>query len=153
MLICRTYLGVAEPVAGSVKTFDCNSGSMQAGAACTDPSAATFQTVTCYGASMSCPDDTFDALAFSTIGNAIRIGYPFIDNSNIVVEYRDSRLGFAGRPGVIPIVEVRLTGVPYNFLVLDLLRPLIFAPGSVPDQITMPDATATLSGEDMAFKF
>jgi hypothetical protein len=142
---------VSEPVAGSVKLWDCNSGSMPGGAPCTD-SPTTFPTVTC--TSTSCTDGTHDAVAFAAIRNAIGAGYPFINDRNIIIEYRDSKLGFVARPsGVIPIVEVTLTGVPYNFIVLDVLGLLIFGDATIPDQITMPDVTATLSGEDMTFKF
>ncbi len=97
----------------------------------------------------------FDPIAFNAI--ITRMDGVFrgsdLDASNVTIDYSHVGVGYAGRPGmhIVPAVTVRLTGVTFNFMVLRLLLPLMFA-GSVqsaPSGFLMPPFTATLSGEDM----
>ena len=76
-----------------------------------------------------------------------------LDASNVVVEYAHVGMGFAGRPGadIVPVVTVRLSGVTFDFMVLNFLRPMMVGGSqqSTSNGIPMPPFTATLSGEDM----
>ena len=62
--------------------------------------------------------------------------------ANVIVTYRQSGLGFAGRPGgPVPTITVQLTGLTYNLAFLGTLL------GGA--QISMPALSATVTGEDM----
>ncbi len=97
----------------------------------------------------------FDPIAFNAI--VTRMDGVFhgagLDASNVTIDYSHVGMGFAGRPGmdIVPAVTVRLTGVPFNFMVLSFLRPLMFlgSEQSTSSGFLMPPFTATLSGEDM----
>ena len=54
-------------------------------------------------------------------------------------------------PDIIPVVTVRLSGVTFDFMVLNFLRPMMLGGSqqSTSNGIPMPPFTATLSGEDM----
>jgi Flp pilus assembly pilin Flp len=151
---------VADPVASTLKDWNCgfvNGASVpgiRSGEPCL-PNGATFATITCTGADTSCTDGTFDAVAYDAIRDRMRRAFAFVQDDNIVIEYRDSRLGYAGRPmGAIPEITVRLTGIPFNFIVLDAISMLpLTGTTQVPGQIMMPDITATMMGEDLDFEF
>jgi Flp pilus assembly pilin Flp len=62
---------------------------------------------------------------------------------NVRVIYRNTFLGFAGRPGgPVPTVTVTLTGLTFQFIALGGLLGL--------DNVTMPDFTVTMTGEDLS---
>ena len=65
-----------------------------------------------------------------------------IGPENVVIEYLDSGLGFAARPGgPVPTIQVRLDGLTFDFFFLgDLLR---FGP------IDIPSMKSTVTGEDL----
>jgi hypothetical protein len=69
--------------------------------------------------------------------------FPSIRPQNVVVEYLHTGLGYAGRPGgPVPTITLRLTGLSYQFVVLNgLLR---YTP------LTMSGLSATATAEDMA---
>ena len=76
-----------------------------------------------------------------------------LDATNVTIDYSHVGMGFAGRPGadLVPMVTVRLSGVTFDFMVLNFLRPMMVggAQQSTSNGIPMPPFTATLSGEDM----
>ncbi len=76
-----------------------------------------------------------------------------LDTSNVTIDYSHVGMGFAGRPGldIVHVVTVRLTGVTFNFMILNFLRPMMLGGSQKPTSngIPMPPFTATLSGEDM----
>lgn len=68
--------------------------------------------------------------------------YKDIKPENVTVEYRGSGLGIAGYPGQpSPIITVRLTGLEYDFVFLDLIAPGKFK--------TMPDVEISVMSEDL----
>ncbi len=70
--------------------------------------------------------------------------FPDIGRDNVVVEYRNSGMGFLGHPtGAVPTVTVRLKGLDFQFVFLQGLLGFT--------TITMPDMTVTMSGEDLNF--
>jgi len=65
-----------------------------------------------------------------------------IKAENVTVEYRGSGLGTAGYPGQpAPIITMRLTGLEYDFVFLDLVAPGMFK--------TMPDVEVSVMSEDL----
>jgi Flp pilus assembly pilin Flp len=143
---------VSDPVSSDLKTMTGLSATVQDG----DPM-PDYQRV-CSGASRSCTGGTFDQTALNTIvygrGNAscptARQSYaPMcqifsrIKPENVRVEYVHTGLGYAGRPGgPIPTIVLSLTGLNYDFLILDGF--LGFAP------IPMSGLTATATAEDLS---
>lgn len=62
---------------------------------------------------------------------------------NVIVTYRNTGLGFAGRPGgPVPTITVQLTGLTFEFVGLGDLMGL--------GAITMPDFLVTMTGEDLS---
>ena len=62
---------------------------------------------------------------------------------NLVVEYEDLQLAFAGRGAPVGAVTVRLVGLQFEFFFLDAL---LGGAGPIP----MPDFRSTLTTEDMS---
>jgi Flp pilus assembly pilin Flp len=116
-------------------------------------------TVTCNDTNCTCTgcpggfSTTHDSTAFTDIVDHMSGVFFRVQPSNVVVEYAHVGMGFAGRPGadIVPMVTVRLSGVTFDFMVLNFLRPLLFGAQqqSMSNGIPMPPFTATLSGEDM----
>lgn len=110
---------------------------------------ANFTSATCTSSSCSCTGGGvctsigYNAGAFTRIVDRMQVMYPMIADSNVVVEYRNVGLGFAGDPNgpdVAPLVTVRLTGMtfqPFTGLFFGLNFP-------------MPDFRAALTLEDGA---
>lgn len=95
---------------------------------------------TCTGGSV-CGGIGYDAAAFDAIVARMKLMYPPITDSNVIVEYRNVGLGYAGDPNgpdVAPLVTVRLTGLNFQ-----PLSTMIFGTG-----VTMPDFRAALTLED-----
>jgi TadE-like protein len=62
---------------------------------------------------------------------------------NVRVNYRNTSLGFAGRPGgAVPTVTLTLTGLTYQFFALNSLLGF--------SNFTMPDFKVTVTGEDLS---
>jgi hypothetical protein len=143
---------VSDPVSSDLKTYDGTSSTVFPG-----DDMPAFQRV-CTGATASCAGGTYDATAMNTLvygrGNTACPAspgplpgmcslFPAIRPQNVVVEYLQTGLGYAGRPGgPVPTITLRLTGLSYQFVVLNgLLR---YTP------ITMSGLSATATAEDMA---
>lgn len=133
---------ISDPVASELATFDCKNNSIELGTACRS-GGTSFGTVVCSGTSSSCGGGySFSNAAFTEIFTPMQQMYPRLQAQNVIVEYVDVGLGFAGRGSPVPQIRVRLTGLTFGYVVLNGL--LGFAP------INMPDFRATLTGEDLS---
>lgn len=135
---------IANPVVEELATFDCNNASIALGTPCR-LGGSSFGSISCTSTACtgtgSLSGNTHDNTAFTTIVDRMRTVYPRIQPANVVVEYNDLGLCFAGRGSPCPAVTVRLTGLDFNFITLNWL---------LPSTITMPDFRATLTSEDMS---
>jgi hypothetical protein len=69
--------------------------------------------------------------------------YDRITPQNVQIEYQNTGLGFAGRPGgPVPTITLTLTGLTYQFFGLAGLMGF--------NTITMPDFKVTMTGEDLS---
>lgn len=89
-----------------------------------------------------------DQATFDRIYNEMQRVYGGLEPEDVVIDYRASALGFAGRPGnapdtynLAPIVTVYVRNVDYAFAALGALFGF--------DPIQLPIASATLTGEDL----
>jgi len=143
---------VSDPLSSDLKTLT----GLEGGALPGD----TFPAFTrvCSGSTSSCSGGTYDGSAMNTLvygrgqTSCGSLGadqfagmcdvYGKILPANVIVTYRQSGLGFAGRPGgPVPTITVQLTGLTYNLVFLGTLL------GGA--QISMPALSATVTGEDM----
>ena len=137
---------ISDPVATELSSFDCRNGSISLGTPCRN-GGNTFGTVTCNGASSSCicpqlSNCTFSSAALNLILTPMRKAFPRLQAQNIIVDYIDVGLGFAGRQGPVPEVRVRLTGLTFRYVFLGGFLGF--------SNITMPDFRASLVGEDLS---
>ncbi|WP_427969711.1 TadE/TadG family type IV pilus assembly protein [Altererythrobacter sp.] len=89
-----------------------------------------------------CPGTTYDSAAFGRLSARMKQILPSIQDSNIVVEYSGSGLGYAGDPNgpdIAPLITVRLQNMTYNSVVLSPI-------GSV----GLPDFAYSLTAEDLS---
>ncbi len=143
---------VSDPVSSDLKTMTGLSATVEQGDAM-----PYFQRV-CNGATQSCSSGTYDAAAMRTLvygrGNAACPStvqrYPAmcqlfsrITPQNVIVEYTQTGLGFAGRPGgPLPSITVRLTGLNFDFIVLNSMLGL--------PRIPMSGLIASATAEDLS---
>jgi Flp pilus assembly protein TadG len=143
---------VSDPVSSDLKTMTGLSATVEEG----DPM-PYFQRI-CSGATRSCSNGTYDAGALNTLvygrGNTAcpttLQGYPAMCQvfsrlrpENVIVEYTQTGLGFAGRPGgPLPSITIRFTGLSYNFVVLQNMLGTTAIP--------MTGLSATVSAEDLS---
>lgn len=133
---------ISDPVATELATFDCDNNSITLGTPCRN-GGTSFGTIVCNGATSTCSDGkTFSAAALGLILAPMRKMFPRLQAQNVIVEYTDVGLGFAGRQAPIPEIRVRLTGLTFDYAFLGGLLGL--------SSITMPDFRATLVGEDLS---
>jgi len=139
---------ISDPVAPELANFDCSTASISLGTPCRDASAGTFGTIVCSGGSSSCSCPgiqggcTFSTAALNLILAPMQKMYPRLQAQNVIVEYVDVGLGFAGRQHPVPEVRVRLTGLTFDYVFLGGLLGF--------SSITMPDFRASLVGEDLS---
>ena len=110
--------------------------------------ASSFASATCNTTSCTCTPGggacsavTYDSAAFDAIVEAMNDMYPEISDANVIVEYRNVGLGYAGDPNgpdVAPLVTVRLTGLTFQ-----PITTMLFGA-----DIVMPDFRAALTLED-----
>ncbi|MBA4164640.1 MAG: pilus assembly protein TadE [Erythrobacter sp.] len=92
-----------------------------------------------------CPGTTHNPAAYAALRDTMRRVLPAIQDSNVVVEYRGSGLGFAGDPNgpdVAPIITVRLQNMTFTPVTLVLFGASV----NLPDfaySLTAEDATGT----------
>ncbi len=143
---------VSDPVSSDLKSLTGLSATVLPG----DPM-PYFERV-CSGATRQCSNGTYDAAAMNAIvygrGNsACPTGpqtYPAmcrifsrVKPENVVVEYVNTGLGFAGRPGgPVPTITVRLVGLNFAFVALSGLLGL--------GPVQMPGLATTVTGEDLS---
>lgn len=97
----------------------------------------------CTPAGAFCTAIGYDSVAFTGIKDRMKAMYAPIVPANVIVEYRNVGLGFAGDPNgpdVAPLVTVQLTGMQFQ-----PLTTMIFGV-----QVPMPDFRAALTLEDGA---
>ena len=100
----------------------------------------TSTSCTCTGGSV-CSSIGYNAGAFTRIVDRMQVMYPMITDPNVIVEYRNVGLGFAGDPNgpdVAPMVTVRLTGLSFQ-----PFTGMFFGAS-----VVMPDFRAALTLED-----
>ena len=142
---------VSNPVSSDLKTFT----GLEGGALPGEPFPAFVRV--CSGGSQSCSGGTYDVAAMDTLvygrgqTSCGTVGadqfagmcdvFNRIQPQNVIVTYRQTGLGFAGRPGgPVPTITVELTGLTFDFVFLSsLLGP-----------ITMPAMKTTATGEDLS---
>jgi hypothetical protein len=113
------------------------------------------------GATGSCTNGgTYDAAAMQTIvfgrgktacaaaTSSRDVGmcniYDKIGPQNAVVRYEYTGLGYAGRPcGPVPTITVSLTGINFNFVILNGLV------SGLPSSVSIPGLNTTITGEDL----
>jgi len=139
----------ASPVVTELASWDCDTDAIQVGLPCSTTGAATFGSISCTntactasgGGDIASP--TLDGVAFNTIVSRMQTVYGRIQPTNVIVEYKDIGLCFAGRGSACPAVTVKLTGLTFDFIMLNWL---------LPSTVTMPEFRATLTGEDLSSK-
>lgn len=87
-----------------------------------------------------------EAAAFDALVTRMRMLFPAFEAENVRVTYWETGLGYAGGP-TIPAVTVTLTDVPFQLGVLGLITGLI---GDGRADLTLPDISVTLTGEDLS---
>jgi hypothetical protein len=143
---------VSDPVSSDLKTHTGLSSSVQ------DGDAMPFYQRICSGAARTCDGGTFDQTALNTIvygrGNAsCPTGpqafapmcqlFPRVKPENVRIEYVHTGLGYAGRPGgPLPTIRVSLTGLSYDFIILNGFMGL--------PPIPMSGLSATATAEDLS---
>ena len=103
---------------------------------------AALELVICTSTGCNNKPADLDSVRFTAIVDQMKQRYSRIQPENVIVEYRNIGLGFAGNPlgpDIDPLVTVRLTGLTFIFITPGLSG--IFS-------ITMPDFAASLTGED-----
>jgi Flp pilus assembly protein TadG len=129
---------VSNPVSSDLTSFTGLSSTVEEG----DP--MPYFKRTCSGATVTCTGGTYDAAAMRTLVYGCGSTscpttvqryppmcqiFPRITPQNVIVEYTQTGLGFAGRPGgPLPSITIRLTGLDFNFVVLDSLIGLTAIP-------------------------
>ena len=133
---------VSDHVAVELVDFDCKTAAIDFGTSCSDPAAATMPTTVCDGASQACTNGfTYSSAAMDTVVVRMQQIYPLIQEQNLIIQYEDTGLGFAGRPTPIPTVTITAVNMIANLLILNTLMG--FAP------FDMGTFTTTLTGEDL----
>ena len=134
---------ISDPVASELATFDCVTGTtLTLGTPCRI-GGTSFGTIVCNGSTSTCSGGyTFSGAALGLILAPMQKMFPRLQAQNIIVEYVDVGLGFAGRQGPVPEIRVRLTGLTFTYAFLGKLLGF--------SNITMPDFRATLVGEDLS---
>jgi Flp pilus assembly protein TadG len=142
---------VSNPVSSDLASYTGVSSTVQEG----DPM-PYFQRI-CNGSKSECSGGTYDINAMRTIvygrGNTscpttlqpyppMCQVFPRIKPQNVIVEYTQTGLGFAGRPGgPLPSITIRLTGLNFDFVVLKNFAGLTAIP--------MTGISATATAEDL----
>jgi len=148
------WAAVTDPLATEIRTTSYSGatvGSTQLGQGDRVPAAAlgllTCNSTSCTCTTGPCPGTTFNGAAFTNLATRMKEILPSIKDTNIVVEYRGSGLGYAGDPNgpdIAPLITVRLTGYSYNSVVLSPLGTTT----NLPDfaySITSEDGSGTTS--------
>lgn len=142
----------SDPVARDLKNYTGLGGGVISG----DPMPAYSRR--CSGQTQNCTGGQYDSTAMNALifgpdndGNCaptqkLRRGMcdiqTGIQRQNVEVTYRGSGLGVAGNPAVLsPLVTVKVSGLKFDFLVVDAFLPANFT--------DMPDITVSMMAEDL----
>ena len=137
--LASTYIGITPPGAtGALTQGDLIPAAALGMIRCTKPASA----VTCACITTPCPTvSTTSALGWDAIVARMKAMYPRVADTNVVVEYRGSGLGYAGDPDgqdISPLTTVKLQNLsftPITFLMLKSVQ-------------AVPAAAATYTAED-----
>lgn len=130
---------VSSPVATGLETYDCSSAANSAGDPCT---AQGFGLVVCDGATPACTGGySFFGAEADRILAKVQLVNSRVQLANLVFEYEDLELAFAGRGSPVASVTARLVDMEFEFFFLGAF--ITTGP------IAMPDFRATLSTEDL----
>lgn len=102
----------------------------------------TCTNTTCTCTTSPCPGTSHDADAFGSMANRMRAIMPSIEDSNIVISYSGSGLGFAGNPNgpdIAPLITVRLVNMSYSSVVLS----------PIGGNVGLPDFAYSITAEDI----
>lgn len=141
---------ITDPVDSALADDDCADRGVPLGKDCNDPNYSNpgFGVVVCTSSSCTGGNSphtpSHDPTAFNTILSRMQVVYPKLTAAQLVIEYSDVKLGFAGRGNPVPAITVRLSNVPFDFIILNSLLGL--------PQIMLPGMAATLTGEDLTAK-
>lgn len=110
------------------------------------PLIGTQWSVTCTGTVLGTPQggavaSGCDAAIMGRILQEMQLVYPSLQQSNVVVTFSGSNLGFVGKGRPVPLVTVQVTGVTASLPVLSAFGISGFA---------MPSFSTSLPGEDLA---
>ncbi|KUO55378.1 MAG: hypothetical protein APF78_05725 [Sphingomonadales bacterium BRH_c3] len=104
-------------------------------------------TCSCTGSDCVRGTYTKNAIAFDNLTDRMQLVYPEIAPENVQIEYAGSGLGFAGDPNgpdMAPLITVRLTGMSYTPISLNIFGGTV----NLPDfaySITAEDSSGTAS--------
>lgn len=131
------FVATRGPIVAGVS--DCGvSTSATAGTPCSSVSGSAGWTITC---NAGAPASPCQGAALTALVTEMRRFAPNVQAQNVQVVLRGAGLGFVGRGSPVPMVTVRLTGMQYDFVVLDDLMGF--------GALIMPGFDATLVGEDL----
>lgn len=131
------YIATRGPVVTGLP--DCGvTTSLSAGTACSAVSGSNTWTRTC---NASAPAAGCQAPVLNALVARMRQFAPNIQAQNVQVVLRGAGLGFVGRGTPVPMVTVRLTGMTYDFIVLNSLLGF--------GTVAMPSFDASVTGEDL----
>lgn len=101
----------------------------------------TCNNTSCTCTTAPCPGTAFSNAAFAALSTRMKQIMPTIADSNIVVEYSGSGLGFAGDPNppeIAPIITVKLDNMTHT--------PIAFSPFGA--TVNLPDFAYSITAED-----
>jgi hypothetical protein len=135
---------VNDPVDSGLGSIDCLVAAGGNGVPC--PSSVLPNPIVCIqsGCTANRFGGAFNATAFTAIVNRMAAIYGGVTAANVRVEYRHVGLGFAGNPygsDILPLVQVSLTGMNFNFLTPGLSGLVTIA---------MPAFRTSMPAEDMS---
>jgi len=131
------YIATRGPVVTGIA--DCGvTTSATAGTACSAVSGSNTWTRTCNASS---PAAGCQAAVLNALVARMRQFAPNIQAQNVQVVLRGAGLGFVGRGAPVPMVTVRLTGMTFDFIVLNSLLGF--------GAVSMPSFDASVAGEDL----
>ena len=111
------------------------------GGFCTGDGTGCVTTLTCTAGTTGC-----DSAAFTRVLTAMQSIFGVIKASQVTITYRYIGLGFAGGQ-VAPLITVKLSGIPFQTGFVGIVGNLLGDKGH--PLVTLPDMTATLTGEDL----
>jgi Flp pilus assembly protein TadG len=145
-----TYLGVRlaavqDPAAAGVPLRNAKTTAGVFGVACRD---VTSPCTLPLGTTQVCDTDGSGCVAAAkdAVVEKMQSLLAVIQPENVRITYRHVGLGYAGGP-YVPAITVTLTGLPFQTGIIPILGSIIGTGGPL---LTLPDISATLTGEDLS---